>query len=120
MGEQEEGRRGRREGRVQGDGGGGRGQGDGGGEGGTEGGRERGRDGEREGERARGGREEAIMLRRQRAPGEEGRVEGGRVDEGNERGRGSKGGKLQGKYPEEGTSQYTVYSKTIPQHGPCH
>ena len=33
-----------------------------------------------------GGREEAMMLGRQRAPVEEGRVEGGRVDEGNERG----------------------------------
>ena len=41
----------------------------------------------REGERARGGREEAMMLGRQRASVEEGRVEGGRVDEGNERGR---------------------------------
>ena len=45
---------------------------------GVEGGRER----ERERE---GGREEAMMLGRQRASVEEGRVEGGRVDEGNER-----------------------------------
>ena len=35
----------------------------------------------------RGGREEAMMLGRQRASVEEGRVEGGMVDEGNERGR---------------------------------
>ena len=33
---------------------------------------------------------------------------------------GSNGGKLQGRYPEEGTGQYTVYSETIPQLGPCH
>ena len=59
----------------QGDGGGGRVQGEGGREG------ERGRD------RVRGGRKEAMMLDRQRASVDEGRVEGGRVDEGNERGR---------------------------------
>ena len=57
-------------------------QGDGG-----EGGNKEGREGERVGERARGGREEPMMLGRQRASVEEGRVEGGRVDEGNERGR---------------------------------
>ena len=86
-----------------------------------------------------------MTLGRQIASVEEGRVEGVRVDEGNERGRdgtgmasrreeasggwfergmegeqGSKGGKLQGRYPEEGTGQYTVYSQTIPQRGPCH
>ena len=44
----------------------------------------KGMEGGREGERE-GGREEAMMLRRQRASVEEGRVEGGRVDEGNER-----------------------------------
>ena len=33
---------------------------------------------------------------------------------------GSKGGKLQGRYSEEGTGQYTVYSQTITQRGPCH
>ena len=70
-----------------------------------------------------------MTLGRQRASVEEGWVEGVRVDEGNERGqdeawttggrkqaeeglseewRGSKGGKLQGRYPEEGTGQYTV------------
>ena len=72
-----------------------------------------------------------MMLGRQRASVEEGRVEGGRVDEGNERGRdgtrhgqregGSerrrdlarnggeqKGGKLQGRYHEEGTGQYDM------------
>ena len=69
-----------------------------------------------------------MTLGRQRAS-----VEGVRVDEGNERGRdgtwtaggrkraeeglseewrGSKGGKLQGRYPEEGTGLYTVY--TVP------
>ena len=47
--------------------------------GGREGGRERGR------ERAREGREEAMMLDRPRESVEEGPVEGGRVDEGNER-----------------------------------
>ena len=65
--------------------------------GGMEGGREQGgggegrnkeREGGREGrrERTRGGREEPMMLGRQRASVEEGRVEGGRADEGNERG----------------------------------
>ena len=55
--------------------------------------------------------------------------EGGRVDEGNERGRdgtrhgqregGSEQGTvIQGRYPEEDTGQYTVYSQTIPQRGP--
>ena len=64
----------RREGgREQGDGGGGREQG--------EGGRERGREGECKGS------DEAMMIGRQRASVEEGRVEGGRVNEGNERGR---------------------------------
>ena len=29
------------------------------------------------------------------------------------------GGKLHGRYPDEGTGQYTVYSQTIPQRGPC-
>ena len=48
--------------------------------GGTEGGNKR-RD------EARGRREEAMMLGRERASVEEGRVEGGRVDEGNERSR---------------------------------
>ena len=97
-------------------------------------------------DRARGGREEAMMLGSQRASVEEGRVEGRRVDKGNERGRdgtrhgrreggseqgeelseerreqGSKVGKLQGRYPKEGTpGQYTVYSHPIPQRGPCH
>ena len=67
------------------------------------------------------------MLDRQRASVEEWRVEGGMVDEVDERGRdgtrhgrreggserrkrGSKGGKLQGMYPEEGTDQYTVFT----------
>ena len=82
-----------------------------------EGGREGGRD------RVRGGREEARMLHRHEASVEEGRVEGGRVDDGNKRGRngarhgrrekeasgvglreermeqGSKEMKLQGRYP---------------------
>ena len=67
---------------------------------------------------------------------------GGRVDEGNERGRDGRGmdggrdeasgrgiergrevardkrGKYQGRYPEVGTGQH--YSQTIPQRGPCH
>ena len=42
--------------------------------------------GGREGGREQGEGVEAMMLGRQRAPVEEGRVEGGRVDEGNERG----------------------------------
>ena len=40
-----------------------------------------------------------------------------------ERGRrehGRKGGKLQGRYPEEGIVQYPVYSQTIRQRVPCH
>ena len=99
------------------------------------------------GNNGREGREEDnLMLGRQRASVEEGRIEGVRVGEGNERGRdeawtarwkngsdeasgggiergreeGSKGGKLKGRYPEEGTGHYTVYSQTIPQRGPCH
>ena len=107
--------------------------------GGREGGREQGGGGRgnkgREGgrERVMVGREEAMMLRRHEASVEEGRVEGGRVDDGNKRGRdeawtaggrkregeelreerreqGSKKMKLQGRYPE-----YTVYSHPIPQ-----
>ena len=50
-----------------------------------EGGSERGKEGWRE--QGSKGREEAIMLGRDRALVEEGRVERGRVDEGNERGR---------------------------------
>ena len=54
-----------------------------------DGGRERGREkgSERWREGARGGREEAMMIGRERVSVEEGRVEGGRVAEGNERGR---------------------------------
>ena len=48
---------------------------------GSRGGSEAGREG------ARGRREEAMTIGRQRASVEEGRVEGGRIDEGNERGR---------------------------------
>ena len=48
---------------------------------GTRGGWER----RREGEMRRGRREEAMMLCRQRASVEKGRVGGGRVDEGNKR-----------------------------------
>ena len=87
-----------------------------------------------------------MMLGRERASVEEGRVEGGWVDEGMEQGwtaRGKygreadsgggikreregasveggarEGRKLQGRYPEEGTGQCTVYSQTIPQRGP--
>ena len=51
-----------------------------------EGGRE-GRDGEGGNEGGDGGREAGMMLCRERASVEEERVEGGRVDEGNERGR---------------------------------
>ena len=36
------------------------------------------------------------------------------------RGQGNNVGKLQVTYPQEGTDQYTVYSQTIPQRGPCH
>ena len=46
---------------------------------------------------------------------EDGRDEasGGGIEPGRE------GGKLQRRYPEEGTGQYTVFSQTIPQCGPC-
>ena len=44
-------------------------------------------EGEMEGGIEHGGREEAMMLGRQRAQVKQGRVEGWRVDEGNERGR---------------------------------
>ena len=48
--------------------------------------------------------------------GEEGRAgEGGQGREG----RGGEDGKLHGRYPEEETGQYTVYSQTIPQRDPC-
>ena len=44
-----------------------------------------------------------------------------RAEEGlSEEWRVSKGGKLQVTYLEEGTGQYTVYSQTIIQRGPCH
>ena len=33
---------------------------------------------------------------------------------------GSQGGKLQGRYPEEGIGQYPLYSQTIRQRVPCH
>ena len=46
------------------------------------------------------------------------RAEEGLSEEG--RGQGSNVGKLQGRYHQEGTDQYTVYSQTIPQRGPCH
>ena len=86
-----------------------------------------------------------MMLGRERASVEEGRVEGGWVDKGTERGMDSRGkdgreaasgggiareregasgekepgrGKLQGRYPEEGTGQCTLYSQIIPQRGP--
>ena len=106
------------------------------------GGREQGEDGEGE----RGGREEAMILGRERASVEEGSVEGGWVDEGTEPGmdsarerweggseqrtdwarkggsiggRGTRAGrKRQGRYPEEGSGQGTVYSQTIPQRSP--
>ena len=54
---------------------------------GREGGRAGGREGETGAGREPGEGEEAMMLGRQRAPGEEGRVEGGMVDEGNDWGR---------------------------------
>ena len=63
--------------------------------GGTEGGEEgEGTRGwrERKGrDRVRGGREEARMLHRHEASVGEGRVEGGRVDDGNKRGRNGRG-----------------------------
>ena len=34
-------------------------------------------------------------------------------------GEGKGGGKLHGRYPDEGTGHYTVYSQTIPHRGPC-
>ena len=46
------------------------------------------------------------------------RAEEGLSEEGREHG--SKGGKLQGRYPEEGIGQYPVYSQTIRQRVPCH
>ena len=59
---------------------------------GTRGGRERRREGE-----SKGMREEARMLRRHEASVEEGRVEGGRVDDGNKRGRnGARHGRREG------------------------
>ena len=64
------------------------------------GGRERGREkgSERWRDGARGGREEAMMIGRERVSVEEGRVEGGRVAEGNERGRdGPRHGRREGK-----------------------
>ena len=72
---------------------GGREQGDGGRKGGREGGRQTGR---------QGGREAGMMLCRERASVEEERFEGGRVDEGNERGRDGTGhGRREGKGREE-------------------
>ena len=64
-----------------------------------------GRGGEGRGGEGRGGEE-----------GGEGRGGEGREGRGGE-GRG--GGKLHGRYPAERTGQYTVYSQTIPQRGPC-
>ena len=53
-----------------------------------------------------GGRKEAMMIGRERASVEEGRVEGGRVAERNERGKEEReGGKLQRRSPDEGTGQ---------------
>ena len=59
-------------------------------------GREKGSERWREG--GRGGREEAMMIGRERVSVEEGRVEGGRVAEGNERGReGPRHGRCEGR-----------------------
>ena len=78
-----------------------------------------------------------MMLGRQRALVDEERVDGGMVDEGNERVRdgsrtagrrkraeeglseeareqGSKGWKLLGRYPEEGTGRYIIYIHKLP------
>ena len=77
-----------------------------------------------------------IVLHGSRQTGREGGIEEARNDvgrEGREGGVGREGrrkgggggkgeqgrGKLQMRYPEEGTGQYTVYSQTIPQRGPC-
>ena len=48
-----------------------------------------------------------------------GREGGGWIERGKDgaREQGSKGGKLQGRHPDEGTGQYTVYPQTIPQRG---
>ena len=62
------------------------------------------------------GRNEAWTAR-----GKDGREEasGGAIERGREGARGAREGrKLQGRYPEEGTGQCTVYSQTIPQRGP--
>ena len=88
-----------------------------------------------------GAREEAMMPCRERASLEEDRVEGGRIDEGNERGRGGtehgrregkRGGRKQaedglseegrehGSKGERETSREVVYSQTNhSQTGPC-
>ena len=65
-------------------------------------------------ERARKGRDEAWTW----TAGGRKRAEDGLSEEGREHG--SKGGKLQGRYPEEGIDQYPVYSQTIRQRVPCH
>ena len=68
-------------------------------------GREQGDGGERGNKEVReGGREH----------GKGGRSGGG-IERGMEQGR-----VIQGRYPEEDTGQYTVYSQTIPQRGPFH
>ena len=58
------------------------------------------------------------------ARGKDGREEasGGGIERGTEGARGEgeqirEERKLQGRYPEEGTGQYTVYSQTIPKRG---
>ena len=116
------------------------------GEGGKEG-RNKGWDVEREGgEGMEVGREGGMILGRARASVEEGRIDEGnergrdgtrhvrregkkeeeasvggieRGMDGRNKGAGEKGGKLQGRYVNEGTGQYTDYSQTIPQRGPC-
>ena len=67
-------------------------------EGWMEDGREQGEGGWEQGNTREGGREGAMMIGRERASVEEGRVEGGRVAEGNERGRdGPRHGRHEGK-----------------------
>ena len=86
-------------------------------------GREVGSDDARQAESVSGGREGGLMKERARKGRDKAWTAGGRkrAEEGlGEEWMGSKGGKLQGRYPEEGIGQHTVYSQTIPQRGPCH
>ena len=76
----------------------------------------------------KGGLREGGLMKDTRGEGTGRGMDGGREEAnggGIERGRegereqGNKEVKRQGRYPEEATDQYTVYSQTIPQRGPC-